>query len=130
MTKTYGCTVEEWNALTNSGKMLVMSAYICELNEAITEHAAKIKRLTDRGIEDMKHTILELKEVVGILKEHLVIKEARIDNLESIIANVHDELHDPMSQYWCDKPKQDRQLLEALRDRVDVAMGWDKEEGT
>jgi len=49
----------------------------------------------------------------------------RIELLEALLANVHDELHDPMSQYWCDKPKDDRGLLEALRDRIDEAMKWE-----
>lgn len=48
----------------------------------------------------------------------------RVEMLEGLLANVHDELHDPMGQYWGDQPGSDRELLEALRDRIDRAMGW------
>lgn len=67
----------------------------------------------------------ELNQDPAFLAMQLGNAEERIDLLEGLLANVHDELHDPMSQYWCDKPKEDRELLEALRDRVDKAMGWD-----
>jgi hypothetical protein len=49
------------------------------------------------------------------------------DTLRRIIARVHDELHDPMGQYWCDRPEEDRKLLEGIRDYVDECMGWDDE---
>jgi hypothetical protein len=53
------------------------------------------------------------------------IKE--IEKLRGLLANVHDELHDPMAQFWCDRPEEDRKLLEALRGRIDEAMGYDNE---
>lgn len=52
----------------------------------------------------------------------------RINLLEGLLANVHDELHDPMAEFWCDRPAEDRELLEALRGRIDAAMGWTLEE--
>ncbi|MCG8429604.1 MAG: hypothetical protein MJA29_00295 [Candidatus Omnitrophica bacterium] len=57
--------------------------------------------------------------------ETIQLLRDRIRLLEGIIARVHDELHDPMSERWCDKPKKDRKLLESLRDYIDGEMGWD-----
>jgi len=47
-----------------------------------------------------------------------------IDRLTGILARVHNELHDPMGQYWCDQPIKDRNLLVNLRDYVDEEMDW------
>jgi hypothetical protein len=68
-----------------------------------------------------------------LLREHVQLEgdyidlEDENDTLRRIIARVHDELHDPMGQYWCDRPEEDRKLLEGIRDYVDECMGWDDE---
>ena len=72
------------------------------------------------------------KELIERLEELLLLNvanKAEIKRLTSILANVHDELHDPYGQFWCENQLGDRELLEALRDRVDKAMGWTDEEG-
>jgi hypothetical protein len=73
-----------------------------------------------------------MKALVERLEELLLINadsKSRIRSLTDLLANVHDELHDPMGQYWGDNPYADRVLLESLRDRIDRAMGWVDEEG-
>ena len=45
-----------------------------------------------------------------------------IRRLRSILARVHNELHDPMSKNWCDRPEEDRDLLVNLRNYVDEEM--------
>ena len=50
--------------------------------------------------------------------------EARIAELEALIARVHDELHDPTGECWCDCQDADQKLLESLRDHVDRVMDW------
>ena len=68
-----------------------------------------------------------MKALVERLEELLLTNatnKERIKGLTGLLANVHDELHDPMGHYWGAEPEEDRKLLEALRDRVDKAMGW------
>ena len=47
-----------------------------------------------------------------------------IERLTAILARVHNELHDPMGEMWCDNPALDRGLIIALRAYIDEEMGW------
>jgi len=48
--------------------------------------------------------------------------------LRSVLARVHDELHDPTGQFWCDRPDEDCELIENLSLYVEQRMGWLGEE--
>lgn len=53
-----------------------------------------------------------------------VAKTERTKKLEQIIARVHDKLHQPTGDEWCDHPVSDNHLIRELRSYVEVAMGW------
>jgi hypothetical protein len=48
-----------------------------------------------------------------------------IERLRELLGRVHNELHDPMGERWCDQPGADRGLLETLHNHVDKEMGWE-----
>lgn len=61
----------------------------------------------------------------GLLDE----KDREIDRLMSLLARVHDELHDPIGHRWGDHPVSDGELIEKLRDYVTKEMGWEETNG-
>lgn len=70
----------------------------------------KTARMAERVLEMLDYIPLFVKEM-----------EKKQEKLESMLCRVADELQDPMAEHWCDRPAEDRKLLESLRDDI-VAM--------
>jgi hypothetical protein len=55
-------------------------------------------------------------DILGYIPLYLNALEKHQEKLESMLYRVVDELQDPMAEHWCDRPAEDRKLLESLRD--------------